>query len=350
MGLYVPDDRDLNERERTILQTVIQLFVLHASPVGSRVLSRHLEKELNLSPSTIRNVMADLEAMGYITHPHTSAGRMPTDKGYRFYVDTLLEFSLQPQVEQHIVDELSSKPRETLLRDASKVLGKLAKALAVVKVPKVSDALITKVELISLSSDKILVIIALDSDLIRTITLESNTVIDPTGLEVLSCFLNEKLAGKTLYSLSGILPYASADTDGPTGSLLRLFVDEVGRLSTTDTESSVHVAGAHQLLENPEFGDPARMRSVIELMENSDVIVHLIDAVPSTSGVAVRIGNELQNEQLADYSLITTMYRVGSATGSISLIGPRRMDYVHMMGLVQTVSGVLHSNLHGKVS
>ncbi|MCO6465536.1 MAG: heat-inducible transcription repressor HrcA [Bradyrhizobiaceae bacterium] len=346
MSLYVPRGHsELNDRERTILKAVVQLFILNAAPVGSRNLSKYLEAELNLSSATIRNVMADLESWGYISHPHTSAGRTPTDLGYRVYVDSLMQLESLSRSENKIVGDLALRPRETLLRDTSKILGSLSKAIAVVRVPRFTDIIVTKIELFQLSSERILVVIALASDIVHTITLETTSPIDLSSLDQISSLINERLSGKPLRQIGEIFAdmHESSTSDR---SVLRLFVEHAERLSSSDELADIHVSGAQQLLAHPEFESPERLRSVIELLENEDIIIHVVDAMPESTGVSVRIGNELRNEQLADYSMVSTTYRVGSASGSISLIGPKRMNYSRIMSLVQTVGDVLSSTLH----
>ena len=346
-NLYVPsaNDRPLTERERTILRAIVHMFVRHASPVGSRVLSKQLERDLKLSAATIRNVMADLEELGYVTHPHTSAGRMPTDKGYRFYVDSLMELESLTPDETKRLNVLTTGPREQLFRDASKILGALSDHLAVVRIPKLRDIIVQRVDLIRLSTDKVLAILALDSDIVQTISIESPAIPADHTVEDVARYLNERLSGRPLRLIHEIFPEARQDATEAEPSLIRLFVERVGNLDDLQAGSSVHISGAQQLLQQPEFEDPERMRSVIELMENEDVIIHVVDRATTNPGVAVRIGNELEEEQLQDYSLVTTTYRVGTAHGSVSLIGPKRMRYSRMMSLVQIVSDTLHTSL-----
>jgi len=346
-ALYVPSgDRDLTERERTILQAIVQLFVLHANPVGSRMISRYLERVMQLSPATVRNTMADLEELGYISHPHTSAGRMPTDKGYRTYVDTLIELDRIPMEETRIVGQLALSPRETVMRDASRILGSLSHHLAIVRLPQFRDILVHRVEMIPLSSERMLIVLALESDIVRTVSVETSEVPEQDSIQDVTRLINERLSGKPLSALLEVFPEVRSNS-GSTPSLVRLFVEEVEKLPEISTAAGVHVAGAPHMLAHPEFGSPERMRSVIELMENEDVIIHLVDRSTDPAGLSVKIGNELGHDELHDYSLITTTYRIGAATGSVGLIGPKRMQYSRMMSLVQLVSNALTRRLPG---
>ena len=347
MPVLIPSDhRDLNERERAILQAIVQLFVLHATPVGSRVVSKFLERTLPLSPATIRNTMSDLEAMGYITHPHTSAGRMPTDRGYRFYVDSLADFSRLTNEELSAVEhDLLTVPRESVTRDASRLLGSLSRHLAMVQLPQVTEARVQHVEIISLSSDRLLVIIALDSDIVKTLTLESNDVVDPSTLRAVTQQLNERLAGRPLSTVTDALPDLLHTSSSSSPGLLRLFVDQVSHLLRSPSSGSVHISGAQNLITQPEFDAPDRLKSVIELVENEDVVVHLLGSSTEAGRISVRIGHELSDPAMHDYSLIATTYRAGNATGSLGIIGPRRMDYGRMISIVQLMSSVLTRTL-----
>jgi len=337
----------LTEREELILRTIIQSYVLTANPVGSQVLAKILEADVKLSSATVRNVMANLEEMGYITHPHTSAGRIPTDKGYRTYVDSLSNHRVFNLADDSVaIHQLASANKESALRDASKILGVLSHVLGVVQIPSVGDLHVQKIELIALSSTRILVVIAFDSDVVRTITLESSFDIDHSRLDDISRFIHERISGRTLRYVrehfSGIIQESSVSMHDTESPLLRLFIDSVDTLFTQHSAERVHVAGAQHLLQQPEFGSPEKMRGVIELIENEDVIIHLLEQseVPD-GGVRVSIGAELNNESLDDYSLVSAHYTIAGARCSVGLIGPKRMNYTKMIALVGNVAGIL---------
>jgi heat-inducible transcriptional repressor len=335
--------RLLTDRERAILRAIVHLYVLHASPVGSRMLARYLERELPLSAASIRNSMADLEELGLITHPHTSAGRMPTDRGYRLYVDSLMEHEDLPVDATTAVSTLLQTPRESLLREASRVLGVVSNYLAIVRLPAVRNVRIRRVELIPLSSERLLVVLALESDIVRTMTIETPMVPRDERLEDIRRLLNERLAGKPLRDVSLMFPDVAPDDSSPGNALVRLFVDHAGKLDGLDNggTDTIHVAGTPRLLTHPEFVDPERMRSIIELVEDQEAIVHLLEDPTADGGVRVRIGNELAHTDLHDYSLIATTYRLGNVQGTVGLIGPKRMPYGKLISLVEFVSGII---------
>jgi heat-inducible transcriptional repressor len=335
------DHHDLSERARAILRAIVHLYILHAAPVGSRFVSRYLEREFKLSPASIRNIMADLEEAGYITHPHTSAGRMPTDRGYRVYVDTMMEYErLSREETEAVVQNLLATPREAVLREASRMLGSLSHHIALVRMPQLRDARVHRVEMLPLSSQRVLVIIALESDIVRTISIETHHVPTSATLDEITRVINERVTGRPLSVITEIVSTIAADAAEEGRDLIRLFIDHVGTIND----------GTHHLLTLPEFDRPDRVRSVIELVENEEVIVHLLDTVEGGAGVRVRIGNEMPDSSLQDYSLITTTYRVGAATGTVGVIGPKRMNYSRMVSLVDFVSDVLSSSFDGRAS
>lgn len=332
----------MTEREQAILRAIVHLYILNGMPVGSHLVSTYLERELKLSSATIRNVMADLEEQGYIVHPHTSAGRMPTDKGYRFYVDTLMDHEHLSNIEANAVrTNLMNASRETILRDASRVLGSLSHHLALVQMPQLANVIVNKVEMIPISSVRVLVVIALQSDIVRTVTIETQSLTDVSNLDEITRTINERLSGRPLSMLTTLFPEVHTSTTADR-ALVRLFVEQVSKLQEPSAllQDQLHVAGTQNLIAYPDLEDRERLRSVIELVENEDVIIHLLGATED-DGIRVRIGNELAHEQLQEYSLIATTYKIGAATGSVGLIGPKRMNYGRLVSLVDFVSNVI---------
>ena len=333
----------LSEREREILTKIIHLYILNASPVGSRNLSRYFDSTYRLSPATIRNVMADLEEMDYISHPHTSAGRVPTDKGYRFYVDSL---NMSDNLTENEISTLHKRLTQSLspeevLKDASKVLGLLSNYLGVVAFPHLTEFVIQKIELIALSSSRLLVVIALESNIVRTVTLEAEFDINQRHLEDIATFINEKMTGKTLGFVKDNFGAIINDYRRQDAPLIRLFIDSVDRIFDRNSNiEKVHVAGAHNLLEYSDSEDLMRVKGIIELVENEDMIIHLLDKIEdSENGIKVLIGNEIDNAILRDYSMVVSKYRIGGAgSGSIGIIGPKRMNYSRMIALVSRIT------------
>lgn len=337
------ETNDLTERERFILRKIVRLYILKASPIGSRVLAKYLKEDLDLSAATIRNVMSDLEELSYISHPHTSAGRIPTDKGYRFYVNSLKEIQKITDIDLVTVQQrLTNDDSETALREASKMLGMLSKYLGVVRFPHLKDMIVQKIELISITQNRILVVIALESNIVRTVTLEAQFDVDTKYLEEIRTYISEKVSGKKLGFLQDNFKDLINDFELKDTPFVQLFVDSVDKIFERHKEESrVLVSGTHNLLEHPEFEDLSKVRGVIELVESEDVIIHLFDNFSKNDDLGVVIGSEMDNRLFDDYAFVNASYKMGSATGSIGLIGPKRMDYPKMISLVQSIAGIL---------
>lgn len=340
-----PHERELNDREKSILRSIVQSYILTATPVGSRFLSKTSE-EFTLSPATIRNVMADLEEMQFISHPHISAGRVPTDKGYRCYVDTLMDVQALPEQERHVVKEqLTALSQEQALKDASKILGALSHCLAIVELPQMSDIIIKRVHLLPLSSDRLLIVMELESNIVRTVTLETDLSVDSSALDQTAEFINSRISGKSIRFVREHLMEMMMEGVKGHHNLLRLFIDSVDTLLNPHAlnDEKVHIAGAQHLLEYPEFDSPNQLRGVIELVENEDVIIHLLDQREEKidDSVQIVIGNEMKEQRLIEYSMVMGSYSMKGAYGSIGLIGPKRMNYAKMVSLVKYMGQVL---------
>ena len=337
---------ELTEREKSILRYVIHQFILTANPVGSRNLSK--KYNVGFSPATVRNIMSDLEESGFLGHPHTSAGRVPTDLGYRFYVNSLMEepFLTQGEVdyiESHF-DQLNTDTDE-ILKVTSNILSKLTSQLAYVSYPKFENAILEKLQLVSISKSRLLVVVSIRSGMIRTITLEVEAGLDRNNLSNIQRLLNERLAGLTFKEIKKTIAervYSLSDKD--LKPVIRVFLDSVSEIfdDVKTSEASI-ITGAKNLLNQPEFTDPKNLSSIIELVEDKDIIIHVVDEKTSlTKGeVSVSIGSESNEEKLNDYSIIVKEYSVGQIMGSIGIIGPKRMRYSHEIASVVQMAEVL---------
>lgn len=338
---------NLTDREQEILRSIVNMYILHGSPVGSRKISKHIESLYQISPATARNIMADLEEMELIGHPHTSAGRVPTDKGYRYYVDYLMKIESLNQNEMDYFKALKgeSSESEEVLKKASKLLGLLSHNLALVRIPKIKELKIKKIEIIKLSSTHILFVLALDSNIVRTLTVEAQFEVEDKFLHRITDYINEKVSGRNLSQIrenfsSIIHSYENSDS-----SLIRLFINSLDKiLYSGSDDDKVLTSGTNNLLNYPEFEDISRVKSIIELVENKDVIIHLLDSLGEKGGdsdTKIIIGSEIEDKIFTDYSLIISNYKLGDAGGVIGLIGPKRMQYNRLLPLVDMVSKLL---------
>ncbi len=338
----------LTERQKEVLKYIVQTFILTATPVGSRFLSKR--SELGLSPASIRNVMADLEELGYLTHPHVSAGRIPTDKAYRFYVDALMEFCKLPESEQETIykDLKGISDTEELLEETAKLLSRISKQLSIVSSPHLQTGILKRIEIIQISSIKIIVILTVESGLVKTITMEFNTEIPREKLENINKFLNERLCGLTLKEIRETFYNRIKDIKDEETGLIRLFVGNTDKLfSDFSSRERLHISGAKNILFQPEFESPEQIRSIIELIDNEDIIIHVLDKHEekiTSEGITILIGSENNIEKLRDYSLIISSYKIGETKGTIGVIGPKRMEYNRLIPLVSCVAEVISLN------
>jgi heat-inducible transcriptional repressor len=337
-----PDHADLTNREREVLQYIIQNFIVTANPIASKTL---IEKhKLNVSSATIRNDMNSLESKGYLDHPHTSSGRVPTELGYRFYVNSLMQVSKLSREEQKVLDEFS----ESLVSDfddavqtAARLLARLSNLLAVTITPKLANGVFRRMELIELSSTRILIVLTIDSGLIRTLTIEAQTSIDRDKLEKVARVLNERLSGLTLKNISKKIGEMLADYEKDDESgLIRIFIDRADSIFEDRQVRRFHFGGVEYIALQPEFSDLGNYRGIIELIEKEDLIVHLLEDNngDGNESVRIRIGRENRLQQIEQCSVVSASYNIGSVKGTIGLVGPTRMDYARMVALVDQLA------------
>ena len=334
--------QELNEREKTVLRYLIHDFIETATPIGSRYISKRHEDVLGLSSASIRNVLSDLEYLGYLSHPHTSAGRVPTDIGYRFYLDKLLELEdLPPAEKKRIRKDLDPSSTETdnLLRETSKILGKISQQLCIVAGPQISSGSFERMELVQVTTNRVMVILSVKSGLVRTILMEVFSEIPREKLDEVARVLNERLSGLTIAEIRETFSERVKDVQGEETGLIRLFIDSVDKLFSGSKVEKIHIGGAENVVLQPEFINPKDLRGVVELINNEEIIIHVLEkneALPEQ--VRVTIGKENQDGKLEPYSVITSSYSIGEVMGTIGVIGPKRMAYARMIPLVNYVA------------
>ena len=327
----------LSQREKLILRLIVHNFILTAEPVGSRTIVRRFN--LNMSSATVRNVMADLEAIGLLTHPHTSAGRIPTDLGYRFYVDEMMQVEeLSEEIRRSIRDQIKPLAPEvdTLLDQISSMIAEVSSMLSVIVAPDLTTGELEKIELIRVASGRIMVVIVVSSGLVRTINLELNSEISDGDIFDASQLINQKLVGLRLVDIPRNIARRLSGNYPTCNSLVRLFLDFPKKIFTNEPVSKMHIGGTRHVLKQPEYQSPDKIKGIIELIEDRDIIVHLLKERPP--GVMVTIGQENEGMQLKDFSVITSTYRIGNAHGSLGIIGPTRMNYSKLVSLVEYAS------------
>ncbi len=249
---------ELNDREKTILRSVIQQFIITASPVGSRNITK--KYEMGISPATVRNIMADLEESGYVNHPHTSAGRVPTDKGYRYYVDSLMELKKLKSSDKGLIKKsLKTEITETdeIFKITSNLLSTITNQLACVTYPDIASGIFEKLQIISLTSTRLMIVISIKSGLVKTITLEIKSTIKSNQLESVQRILNERLAGLRFTEIRKTFKARFKDVDVKQKPVIRLFIDSVDKIFKDDRKTdNLILTGARNVIKQPEFENP----------------------------------------------------------------------------------------------
>ena len=341
----MPVGDDLTDRERQVLEAVVRTYVDTAEPAGSRTVSRRFE--LGVSPATVRNTMSDLEEKGYLFHPHTSAGRIPTDMAYRFFVDRLMAPAEISQVQQEtITRELQaagSSAVERLVRHAARALGLISHELGVAVAPRLEEAVLDKVELIQLSTSKVLLVASIRGGVVRTVYVDLPVEVPQDTLVTLTMVLNERLAGLSLDEIRRSLPErlrgVHADETGA-GELMNIFVQsgaELFDLRRLD-DTRIHLGNASVLATQPEFESGERLKGLIELTERRDVLADALGSREHAGQLKITIGGENESEALSDFTIVTAGYSVEGLHGVIGVIGPTRMPYEKVVAIVDYTS------------
>lgn len=337
---------NLTDREKEILRCVVENFIVNAVPVGSRNISK--QSDLNLSPATIRNVMSDLEEMELLRTPHTSAGRVPTDKAYRYYIDTLMNRENLNDVEIRSIKNQVSDIRnslnepEEIFSETSKILGKISHMLAVVSEPLLATGIFAKLELVSLSSTKILAVLNIRSGIVKTLLLEIDSQISKSKIERISSLLNERLSGLTLQQIKETYSQRVGDLQAESPELIQLFINTIDKFYHEEKTGKIYVGGASEIITQPEFIDMKNVKSIIDLSEDRNFVVHIFqNSDLMNNSVSIRIGDENEDNKLKDLSVLTTAYSLGDVKGKIGVIGPKRMNYAKMITLLEYTSKLI---------
>ena len=336
----------LSHREKEVLKFIVENFIISALPVGSRSISK--QTNLKVSSATIRNVMSDLEDLDYLSTPHTSAGRVPTDKAYRYYVNALMN---KKSLNEKEIDILRSKiegkklniiENEELYIETSKILGKISHQLAIVTQPFLTTGIFKKLELINLSSNKILVVINVKSGFVRTVVMEIDTEINCEKLDKLASFLNERLQGLTLKEIRETFSERVKDYSSEEPELIKLFINSIDKLYSEEEKGGrIYISGTGEIILQPEFDDPQSFRKVVELAEDKDLVVHVFHKASGDDSISISIGAENAEKKLKDYSVVCTTYNFGDIKGNLGIIGPKRMNYAKMISLLDYTSKLI---------
>lgn len=331
----------LTDRERRVLEAVVETYIRTAEPAGSQTIARRYP--FGLSSASIRSIMSELETKGYLFHTHTSAGRIPTDRAYRLYVNDLIQPTPVSDLEREAIRrelDVNRSAIAEILRRAAQVLGVLTQELGVAAAPQFDQVVLDRLELVHIASDRLLLVFHLRSGAVRTIFVQIPSHVAPATVEHVARILNERLGGLTLREIRSSLAERLRDVDGGPagGALLNIFIAEGEGLFDLDVESDGVVLGSAELLAGqPEFSSNERIRGLLSLTERRDLLREALLA-RHHSGLSITIGSEHADQRLTDFTLVTSSYRVGDLTGVIGVIGPTRMPYDKIIGLVEHTS------------
>jgi heat-inducible transcriptional repressor len=336
---------DLDKRKAFILATVVYEYIATAEPVGSNTLTQ--KYNLGVSSATIRNEMAELEAGGYLIQPHTSAGRVPSDSGYRTYVDRLMAPEPLPAEDlRHIEDELSRATRELdeVIEHTTRLVSQLSKNLAFMVAPKLDTQLFRHIQLIWLASHSGMAIVVTSPGVAAQTLFELKDSIPADDLTRFSNALNATLGGLALADVTeDAIAQVARETAMP-AELVRIVEEAFMSARSTDVPA-VTSSGAQRLLDQPEFQDLRTLRAILRIVEEQKSLYDLVAGSVRDAGATVRIGREIGSEDVTECSVVTVPYRIGEGVGVLAILGPRRMPYARLMALASGTAASLSAHL-----
>ncbi|MBO5197309.1 MAG: heat-inducible transcription repressor HrcA [Lachnospiraceae bacterium] len=331
---------ELDERKLKILQAIIRNYLETGEPVGSRTISKYTD--LNLSSATIRNEMADLEELGYIVQPHTSAGRIPSDKGYRLYVDTLLEEKNQ-EVEsmRELLIEKTDKV-ENLLKQVAKALAVNTNYASMITTPQYRSRKVKFIQLTQMEEMQLLAVIVLEGNIVKNKMLYAEEPLDKEIVLKLNIVMNTFLQGLDLSEINLALIQKMKEQAAGYGNVVSDILDAVAQAIGEEDDVQIYTSGATNILKYPELSDKERASELLSAFEEKKQLTELV-ALPgegdhNNRAIQVYIGNETPVESMRDCSVVTATYEIEDGVyGKIGIVGPKRMDYERVVGTLQTL-------------
>lgn len=336
---------ELTERERQVLDAVVRTYVETAEPTGSKTVSRNFD--LGISSATVRSTMGDLEDKGYLFHPHTSAGRVPTDLAYRFFVDRLMAPQRLTGEErttlQRQLDGTNTSVVERLVMKATRALSFVSNELGVAVAPRLEAAVLERIELIQVSSSRVLFVATIRGGVVRTVYVDLPLEVPEKTLVAVTVAMNERLAGLTLQEIRHTLPERMRDSHSGefrAAEFMNIFVQSGAKLFDLQEldRTSILLGHTSVLAAQPEFEERDQLTNLIELTERRDLLADTMGKRDHRGQIMVTIGGENDRNELADFTLVTSEYQAGDLTGVIGVIGPTRMPYEKVVTIVDYTS------------
>ncbi len=334
----------LGQRDKQVLEAVVIDYIRTGEPVGSRTVAKKYIPDI--SPATIRNVMADLEELNLLYRPHTSAGRVPTSLGWRYYIDSILTINeLAKRDRERIKRAYEGSPKEiqTILRATSRILSELSKQAAVVLLPKLSQTIFKRIQFVRVNQKQVLTIFIAESGIVQSFLVEMDEDISQDELNKYSRYLSESLKGLSLLEVKKRILKEMEEERILFDRLLRKAIELSKKaLQVGLDETDIVIEGQTNLLNYPEFADVGQMKKLLSTFEEKTKIIKLLDKCLSSEGVHIILGSEAEFKDVQNMSLISSTYsRGGDILGALGVIGPTRMDYSRIIPLVDYTAKLL---------
>ena len=343
---------ELDERKRKILQAVIRNYLETGEPVGSRTISKYTD--LNLSSATIRNEMADLEEMGYIFQPHTSAGRIPSDRGYRFYVDAMMEEKEREVLELREMKEMLSERQnkvEALLKQMARLLAQNTQYATMISAPRAKRSKLKFIQLSRVDAGQLLAVIVLEGNVIKNSILPVEEEPDDETLLKLNILLNTHLNGLAIDEINLAMIAVMKQQAGIHGRIVGEVIDAVAEAVRAEEDLEIYTSGTNNIFRYPELADQQMASELINTFEEKQLLGEILQEAQGDvgeTGIQVYIGSETPVKSMRDCSVVTATYELGGGMkGTIGIVGPKRMDYDKVVGTLRTIQVQL-DNLHRK--
>jgi len=333
-------DMQLDERKIKIMQAIIRNYLETGEPVGSRTISKYTD--LNLSSATIRNEMADLEEMGYILQPHTSAGRIPSDKGYRLYVDTMMEEKDRELEELKEMMLEKEDKMDNLLKQVAKLLAVNTNYASMISAPAVHKNKLKFIQLSRVDINQLLAVIVMEGNVIKNNILQVSEELSDENILKLNILLNTHLNGLSVEEISLAMISNLKQQAGIHSSIVSEVIDAIAEGIKAEEDLEIYTSGANNIFKYPELADQQKASEIINTFEEKQMLTELVQdtlADENNTGIQVYIGNETPIQSMKDCSVVTATYELGEGMrGTIGIIGPKRMDYDKVVGTLKTIT------------
>lgn len=333
----------LDERKLKVLNAIINSYIISAEPIGSRTISK--KYDLGVSSATIRNEMSDLEDLGYLNKPYTSSGRVPSDKAYRLYVDTLinqiksknsLNNNIRIKVKKHLLKEV--REIDQLIQNAAKILSGITSYTALALAPQFKQSTLRHIQLISIDNNKVLVVIVSDSGMVKNTIFRVENKVSEEQLSIISNFLNDKLKGLTLEEMSNEIDTVVFKEIYEFKNIIKNIIPIINQSMEEMESVELYADGITNIFNFPEYSDLAKAKTFLSFIEDKDSVANMM-LNNTFKDFEISIGNENICEEIKDCSLITATYKLnGKTIGKIGVIGPTRMDYITVISAVKLLS------------